>query len=195
MFCLRKYKGKYEDIIVLIVALIIFSIGFSIHLIDKYEIGKHLVSFLSIGRWRLYIFFVFGTLVKKHYDKFIHLTENQYVMGALIIAFVGMIMFNDIISFPFWKPISTLLYGMLGIIVVLSFFRKYQSSFTADKKIGYCLQYIGKRTLDVYLLNNFLYPRDLPFLGVFFSKSLQSMHGICIYDRYSISFNLCNFIA
>ena len=44
---------------------------------------------------------------------------------------------------------------------MFSFFRINQSSFDKEKTIGRCLQYIGRRTLDVYLLHYFFLPVGL----------------------------------
>ena len=48
--------------------------------------------------------------------------------------------------------------AITGILIIFTFFRKYETSFTQNRIIGKCLQYIGKRTLDVYLLHYFFLP-------------------------------------
>ena len=50
------------------------------------------------------------------------------------------------------------------MLIVVMFFRHYASSFTSDKPVGAMLQYIGKRTLDVYLLHYIFMPK-MPFVG------------------------------
>ena len=50
------------------------------------------------------------------------------------------------------------------MVVVLMFFRHYEQSFTKATIIGRSLQYIGTRTLDVYLLHFILLP-VMPFVG------------------------------
>ena len=56
------------------------------------------------------------------------------------------------------------LIGFLGLLIVYNSFRVYQDFFISDRKIGRALQYIGKRTLDIYLLHYFLLPY-LPQVG------------------------------
>lgn len=63
-----------------------------------------------------------------------------------------------------------ILNGLLGITIVYNFFRKYQDSFSKETKLGRILQYIGRRTLDIYLLHYFLLP-DLSNIGEYFGSS------------------------
>ncbi len=48
-----------------------------------------------------------------------------------------------------------------GIIIVFTFFRKKQMLFTKETVLGRSLQYIGRRTLDIYLLHYFFLPSML----------------------------------
>ena len=69
--------------------------------------------------------------------------------------------------------ISTLndwLLGYLGISIVLAIFKKYAPSFEKTTRCGRVLQYIGRRTLDIYLLHYFLLP-TLPMVGDFFKQN------------------------
>jgi fucose 4-O-acetylase-like acetyltransferase len=57
-----------------------------------------------------------------------------------------------------------LVLAYLGIIIVYAFFRKYQETFMSSSRIGAFLSYIGRRTLDIYMLHYFFLPK-LPELG------------------------------
>ena len=48
--------------------------------------------------------------------------------------------------------------GIGWLLVVYNTFRTYADSFTSEKRVGRTLQYIGKRTLDIYLLHYFFLP-------------------------------------
>ena len=41
--------------------------------------------------------------------------------------------------------------------------------------MGYCLQYIGRRTLDIYMIHYFLIPRKLYIVGEFFSENVNPL--------------------
>ena len=45
-----------------------------------------------------------------------------------------------------------------GLFVVYAFFYKYRDSFSITSPLGASLQYVGQRTLDVYMLHFFFIP-------------------------------------
>lgn len=59
----------------------------------------------------------------------------------------------------------------LGLIIVYATFKKYQYSFSKKTLVGNSLQYIGKHTLDIYLLHYFFIPDLSPFRDYIFSSS------------------------
>ena len=50
-------------------------------------------------------------------------------------------------------------------MLAFAFFRKYESWFFQKTYIGRTLQYVGRRTLDVYLLHFFFLPKNLEWVG------------------------------
>jgi fucose 4-O-acetylase-like acetyltransferase len=61
--------------------------------------------------------------------------------------------------------ISFLLSGFTGLIILFTFFRKNDSLFTKDRRLGKVLQFIGRRTLDIYLLHYFILPYHMNRIG------------------------------
>ena len=55
------------------------------------------------------------------------------------------------------------------LTIVFMYFRHYHQYFTRFTVIGRSLQYIGRRTLDIYLIH-YLFMPNLPTLGSFFSQ-------------------------
>ena len=126
------------------------------------------LGFLSFICWRYYLFFFIGTRVKRHFEEFIRLTGKPEVIIAVVVGFV---MFA-------WHPRSEntimayLIFavgGVLGLTMVFTFFRLFAHYFTMERWLGHSLQYVGTRTLDIYLLHYFLLPRFL----MKYSESLQ----------------------
>ena len=74
--------------------------------------------------------------------------------------------------------------GILGMSLVFTFFRRFGSWFTKDRPLGCCLQNIGTRTLDIYLLHYFVLPRFLLFhkdqLLLFDSKTWEFLVAIIL---------------
>ncbi|MBR2067804.1 MAG: acyltransferase family protein [Solobacterium sp.] len=127
---------------------------------------------LGCVQWRYFFFFLFGTLARKYFDKFKTVLNSSLFMALTIVAFFAMVLFNDTIDLMFvhWIYISFVLYGLLGVILIFAFFYKNENSFKKEKQIGRILQYVGRRTLDIYLLHFFFLPRHLDFLGSIFLR-------------------------
>ena len=68
-----------------------------------------------------------------------------------------------------WAIIPLTLARFLLLTIVFMYFRHYQQYFTQQTIIGTSLQYIGRRTLDIYLIH-YLFLPNLPTLGAFFNQ-------------------------
>ena len=133
-------------------------------------------GFFSIALYKYFIFFVFGVMVKWKYDCFILILEKRWFLATCLISFI--LLQTIVLS---WANTNGLIYhfkdavinpilGYLGIIIVFSFFNRYKASFSQKTIIGYSFQYIGQRTLDIYLLHYFFLPRNLSMIGHFFTQ-------------------------
>ena len=58
----------------------------------------------------------------------------------------------------------------MTMLLCMLFFRRYQASFTKETRLGRTLQYIGTRTLDIYLLHYIFLPR-IPAVGVWLNEN------------------------
>lgn len=167
----NKKAARGSDLITLFVMLLIFLMSYSHSIFDRTELTKNIFNYLSIGKWRYYVFFVFGVYVKKYFNQFVVLTDNKYVIGSFIIMFVLLFNIEQHFSSSLFKKSVFVIYGILGIVIVFTFFRKYQNSFKKETKLGYTLQYIGRRTLDIYLIHYFIVPRNLKNLASVFIQN------------------------
>ncbi len=170
MYVCKKLQEPILDVAIICIALFIYIISFSHTIIDRTELGEKLFHYLGMKNWRFYIFFCIGILTRKNFNGFKKITDNRYWISLFIIGFFLMIFYSDSIDFILWKPIRMLLYGTLSILVIFSFFRKYENSMKSDTKFGYYLQYIGKRTLDIYMIHYMFLPRNLHALGKILEK-------------------------
>lgn len=128
-----------------------------------------LFDIANIGSWHclfLYFqFFAFGLIFAHYQGKLSQSIDNTFIAASGIILFWVLVYCrHELISehetsaVDIWKLAGTFIdtcCGYLGIIVVYHLFHKYQSHFTTASKLGACLQTIGRRTLDVYLLHWF----------------------------------------
>lgn len=127
------------------------------------ELGvwKDIFGFFSFVKIRHIIFFWFGTFVRKHFDRFTSLTDNQYVTAVLIILFTAMIVWPTVLSVNGIEYIAYLAAGLSGTIIFFTFFRIHEQHFSLSTWYGRALQLIGRRTLDIYLIHYFVLPYNL----------------------------------
>lgn len=161
----RHFSSLIQDLLIVSLAIVLYLIGFSHSVIERTRVGEVLFSYLGMECWRDYLFFCFGVLTRKHFFMFKGLLANSRFMAAVIILFFFMVFYADHIDFPLWKPVRLIVYGGVSILVIFAFFYKYQESFAQGRMLGQSLQYIGRRTLDVYMIHYFLLPRHMEALG------------------------------
>ena len=159
----NKNKTVQGEIYVL---LSVFLISLASFYYAKYytrysnELGqwKTILGLFSFVKIRHFIFFWFGTIVRKYFAKFIHITNNYYVIAAIGIIFIAMIVFPSVFHITGLEYPAYMISGIASTMVVFTFFRKNEHLFTKDKWFGKSLQFIGRRTLDIYLIHYFFLP-------------------------------------
>ena len=127
------------------------------------ELGtwKDILGFLSFVKIRHIIFFWFGTFVRRHFDLFIHLTNNKYITAILIVLFTAIIVWPVVLSINGVEYLAYLVAGLSGTVICFTFFRIHEQHFSQETWYGRGLQLIGRRTLDIYLIHYFVIPYDL----------------------------------
>ena len=122
--------------------------------------GRDILGFLSFVTWRYYLFFFLGTRVKKYFNQFLEWTNRREVFFIVIVLFALM---ASLPRTDYWCWVYTrfALSGICGMVMVFTFFRYFASWFTKERILGRSLQYVGTRTLDIYLLHFFFLPESL----------------------------------
>lgn len=140
-------------------------------------------------------FFVLGNIVSRYRSSFEQLLDNNFFTSSIILLFFISFLvkqcevsdlsgvFPPIVSKLIQSIICSQICRYCGLLIVFAFFRKYQASFTSTTKLGASLQYIGRRTLDIYLLHYFFIP-TLPAIGNLFRETpntvLELVCGVSI---------------
>ena len=136
-------------------------------------IWKDILGFLSFVKIRHIIFFWFGTFVRRHFEKFVQLTNNPYVTAIMIGVFTAIIVWPILLLTQGIEYIAYVLAGISGTVICFTFFRIHEKHFSNNTWYGRCLQLIGRRTLDIYLIHYFVLPYNLVQPNVW----LQSHHN------------------
>ncbi|MBO7199418.1 MAG: acyltransferase family protein [Alistipes sp.] len=132
---------------------------------------KHYDSVLTLGMTAKYLhYFAFGALCSCHREWFEGILDNGKKMAIVI---VGLFMLSwwlvtidansELLSaYVAHRYIATakilikVIVGYFGILTVFGLFRRYSTLFSENKFIGKPLQFVGRNTLDVYLLHYFV---------------------------------------
>lgn len=162
----RKVSERlFTPVIVTVAAITTFIISFCFH-------ANAVTDFLWLRAFcRYFQFFALGLICRKYNDKFMTWITKDTVKTILIIVFIAL--FLTIWEGPFaqnsaiWKMLHDLVIRYVGLFMVFAIFASHQEYFDADGRISRTMQFVGKRTLDIYLLHYFFLP-DLQAMKPYF---------------------------
>ena len=161
----RKDSPQGEMCVMVVILILSITAFYYAKYYTRYatELGiwKDILGFFSFVKIRHIIFFWFGTFVRKHFDRFIHLTNNRYVTAVMIVLFTAIIVWPTVLSVNGIEYIAYLIAGLSGTIICFTYFRTHQEYFSRNTWYGRGLQLIGRRTLDIYLIHYFVLPYNL----------------------------------
>ena len=157
----ERYLKKHHGLCAFFISITAFcyDVNYSYYFKDM-GLMTQALGFLSFITWRYYLFFYIGTLVKRHFDKFIRWTSKPVVIIAVVVGFalIACHPHSENTIGAYWVFAFG---GILGLTMVFTAFRYFSRYLTKDSWLGRGLQYIGTRTLDIYLLHYFVLPRFL----------------------------------
>ncbi|MCX4282800.1 acyltransferase [uncultured Alistipes sp.] len=124
-------------------------------------------------------FFVFGNLAARNQNLFERLLDKKYFLTGILILFTVLFLRQTETdpgnnTSAMLQSAEALLCRYCGLLIVYSFFRCHQANFTQTKPLGKALQYVGRRTLDIYMLHYFLLPH-LPEVGEYLLSAPNSV--------------------
>ena len=97
--------------------------------------------------------------MRRHFDVFVEITEKSWVVILLITAFIAIALTSHPAS-AILEYLRFSLGGIFGMLMVFVLFR-HSASWLQRLHLSHPLQYVGTRTLDIYLLHYFFLPRFL----------------------------------
>jgi fucose 4-O-acetylase-like acetyltransferase len=162
-----KIFQKRQLISLILLSGIFFGVGL---ILGKFS--NKLSDILELYQvFKYFPYFAFGIICSMNKEQFHKVFQNKWFTFIIIFLFCIGFCLRQYISHNLGCLIFTLSYyvieeliGFMGLLIVYNCFRVYQNSFVSTKKVGKALQYIGKRTLDIYLIHWFFIPY-LPQIG------------------------------
>lgn len=120
-------------------------------------------------------FFAFGILARKYYLRFVQLLESNVFRTIVIISYIillfavyGFDKALNIYNSTIYNILSMIVVRYAGLFTIFILFYNNQNYFSSDDKPCRWLRYVGRRTLDIYMLHVFILP-NLLFLKAFLS--------------------------
>lgn len=148
---LFRLKGLFEDLFLLTLGGVIYIVTIYTNVIE-YEWDKGWPALIGISTWHNFLFFVIGTRIRKYFSAFERWLDTKYAVAFVVSIYI---MVNIL---PYVKDLSSTLFNLVtattGILLVFALFRHHQDFF-ATHRIGKTMQFVGRRTLDIYLIHYF----------------------------------------
>lgn len=161
-----KMNSSFEDISLVGIAILLF--------ISKRFISNNSISeFITLRELCSYfIFFVLGLMAKKHNDRFIRIVSNKYYLAlGILIPLISLAITSGPLNISLGAGLSGVLSvcnGILLVSVIFALFRSSSDYWNRNGLVQRSFEFIGRRTLDLYMLHYFLLP-SLPEIGKYFA--------------------------
>jgi peptidoglycan/LPS O-acetylase OafA/YrhL len=117
-------------------------------------------------------FFLMGNIVRRYWKTAERIFDSKWFVPLVVV--VAFFCASDYLRWHTlrltWANLPRTLAMYMTMLLCMLFFRRYQASFTKETRLGRTLQYIGTRTLDIYLLHYIFLPR-IPAVGVWLNEN------------------------
>ena len=144
--------------------------------LDKFQIGQILYYFE---------FFVLGHLVRKHKKRAFAVLSLDWTNFAAIVTFI----LSMLLIFPGtglslaggFPILHRIIYSGIvryaGLFIVFAFFIRQRDFFAANGRLSRVMQYVGRHTLEIYMLHHFFLPMDI---GPIHTVIMEASHHIIL---------------
>lgn len=130
------------------------------------------MNYSSFGQLFMYFpFFLYGNMVRRYWDQAQRIMDSRWfypvIVALVIYAWLDSQRWHWLRMA--WAIIPLTMARFILLTMVFMYFRHYSQYFTQRTVIGASLQYIGRRTLDIYLIH-YLFLPNIPTVGTFFNQ-------------------------
>ena len=135
---------------------------------------------LGTATWRHFIFFIAGVFARRYFRTVEKILDKTAIVPLCIVVYIVMNMFDNR-SDTLTRILFYVTVGMCGVITVFATFRRYRKTVSGRNRFGQIMQFIGRRTLDIYLIHGFF--MITPILGF-----IPDVSGINSIAEFFLSF-------
>ena len=182
VFAYIESKLKWKSCVPIIILFIVSMLFYESCYLPRYfwwawghrpavhESWLHTTSLLQVMQY--FPFFIYGNMVRRYWSQTQRIMDSKWFFPVLVVIVIFCTL--DVLKWHSmrmeWANIPTTLSKFILLTIVFMYFRHYHQYFTRMTWIGRSLQYIGRRTLDIYLIH-FLFMPNLPGVGNFFDAN------------------------
>ena len=126
-----------------------------------------------------YPFFVMGIICKIYEEKFFQLLDNKYLMAICYVLAIAIAI--TVVRFNIYQNFYTLyrvLFKTEGVMLILIIFQCFRSSsgyWSGTKTPAKVLKFVGKRTLDIYMIHYFFLFPSIATISSFLTSSKSGL--------------------
>lgn len=160
VFNLFNCNNIYTDIILLSIGLLLYALFFVKSVYFKLPLDDGIRNLFSLKFLGYFLYFTIGTLFKKYFNQIQVILDTKPVLTICLVIYFGANLYYRELDASHTSLLN-LVTALTGIVIVFSFFRIHRDWFIKEKIVGRGLQYIGRVSLDIYLLHHFLLPTNL----------------------------------
>ena len=150
-------KNERIKSLILLMCGILSYLLFSVQSVyGSLPITDNIKQILGMEHWGFFFFFILGVISKKHHLLFLKMLNNNLFIALCIFVFILFNLFNQPLQNNHFNLFRITTY-LTGTILVFKFFKTYPP----NRYINIIMTFIGKRTLDIYLIHYFFLPLAL----------------------------------
>lgn len=191
-YILRKSKIPYiEECVLILLAFLFFSVKSLFLMIP----AANLCGYFCLNEVGTYIpYFVFGIIAKKNINTFNVICGNGKVLAVIIIASISLLIAQYKLDSLYYNGPVTGLKGILLVILIFACFKSNAEYWNKRNTITNTLEYIGRRTLDLYLIHYFFLTR-VPSIGQYLSEFNNIVIELLVVSVLTISITFMSLLV
>lgn len=126
---------------------------------------------VGIPMLRYYMYFVIGRLIHLNLENLLRYKYRDMLVSVVILGFLLLAVYNwyfNVELSGLLFHINMAMFELLALLSVFVLFYKKRTYFSSSSRASKAITFIGRRTLDIYLLHYFFLPKDLSIFGNYF---------------------------
>ena len=138
------------------------------------ELFGSLNGVVGMQQLRYFIYFAAGRIISIHIISIAQAHWSRWAMATTVVLFFVLavdtwgISHSSYIGITFW--IRLVAFEMSAVLTVFAVFRRHERWFSSSSKLAHAITFIGRHTLEIYLLHFFFLASDMSVIGIYFAE-------------------------